>query len=133
MIAVAMGAPPTNENGAWQGSVGGQSEQAQTAVAQLYYPLPTSVKGRVLADLLAGARITHMDVWERHGSSRAAHHVLMLRKAGWPVITNEIDAPTSDGRIARIAEYSLPIETIEKAGDQGRKFVAKALAARRGL
>ena len=90
------------------------------------YPDPESVKGRVLADLLAGDSLTHMDVWERHGSSRAAHHVLMLRKAGFPVETLEIEAPTSDGRRARIARYSLPTEAIAAAGERGRQFVAAA-------
>lgn len=72
-----------------------------------------------------------MDVWERHGSSRAAHHVLMLRKAGWPVITKEIDALTRDGRVARIAEYSLSPETIDTAGEIGQRYIADVRAARR--
>lgn len=92
------------------------------------YPEPASVKGRVLANLLAGDRLTHLDVWQRFGSSRAAHHVLMLRKAGWPVQTLEIEAPTSDGRRARIAQYSLPPESIAAAGEDGRQFIAAASA-----
>lgn len=88
------------------------------------FPCPTSVKGRFLADLLRGDQVTHMDVWRRHGSSRAAHHVLRLRQAGFPILTREIEAPTSDGRIALIAEYSLPNEAIAAAGELGRQFVA---------
>jgi len=94
------------------------------------FPSPTTVKGRVLADLLSGDKLTHMDVWERDGSSRASHHVLMLRKAGWPVITDEIDVPTSDGRVARIGLYSLPPETIEAAGERGQRFIAECMSAR---
>lgn len=90
------------------------------------FPSPSSVKGAVLADLLAGGRITHEDVWRRHGSSRAAHHVLMLRKAGFPVLTTEIDVPTKDGRTARIAEYSLPAVAIDEAGELGAEFMRLA-------
>jgi len=95
------------------------------------FPAPASVKGRVLSDLLSGYRLTHYDVWEMHGSSRASHHVLVLRQAGWPVITEEIEVPTSDGRIARIALYSLPVETIKASGERGQTFIAESVAARR--
>lgn len=135
MITAAMGPPPGKANGALQGAlqgaVGGQSEQAKTAVAELCYPTIGSVKAAVLADLLRGDRISHLDVWQRHGSSRAAHHVLRLRRSGWPVITKEIDAPTSDGRVARIAEYSLSPETIDTAGEIGQRYIANVRAARR--
>ena len=47
------------------------------------------------------------------------------------VITTEIDVPTSDGRIARIALYSLPEETIQAAGERGQAFIAESVAARR--
>lgn len=103
-----------------------------SVVNQFTYPDLATVKGRTLADLLAGDKLTHMDVWERHGSSRASHHVLMLRKAGFPVVTEEIDAPTSDGRIARIGLYSLPADAIEAAGECGQQFIAEVLAAKRG-
>jgi hypothetical protein len=76
-------------------------------------------------------QLTHYDVWERHGSSRASHHFMMLRRAGWPVITEEIDVPTSDGRIAHIGLYSLPVEAIEAAGERGQEFIAEVIAARR--
>jgi hypothetical protein len=86
----------TNENARGQPGEG----QSKTTTQPFSYPDPCSVKGCVLADLLHGDKLTHMDVWERHGSSRAAHHVLRLRKAGWDVITDEIEAPTSGGRIS---------------------------------
>lgn len=102
----------------------------KTTARLFSYPDLCSVKGRVLADLLSGDKLTHIDVWERHGSSRASHHVLMLRKAGWPVITTEIDVPTSDGRIARIALYSLLHKTIVVAGESGKDYVAESRQAR---
>lgn len=125
MTPASVGSPPGKENGALQGAVGGNSDQAKTAVAELCYPTIGTVKAAVLADLLRGDRITHLDVWRRHGSSRAAHHVLRLRQAGWPVVTTEIEAPTSDGRTARIALYSLPVDAIADAGERGQRFAAE--------
>jgi hypothetical protein len=98
-----------------------------SAHSSFSYPDPHTVKGKVLANLLSGERITHKDVWLRHGSSRAAHHVYILRGLGWPVRSIEIDATTRDGRMVRIAEYSLPKETIHAAGERGQIFSAKAL------
>lgn len=97
----------------------------QNTASEFSYPAPSSVKGNLLAALLAGMRITHLAVWARYGSSRAAHHVFRLRKDGWPVITEEIDVPTSDGRTARIALYSLPVKTIAEAGERGQRFAAE--------
>jgi hypothetical protein len=116
----------SNENGLHQQAVG----QNKASTPAFCYPAPSSVKGRVLADLLSGDNLTHMDVWERHGSSRASHHILMLRKSGWPVITEEIDAPTSDGRIARIALYSMPCDAIVAAGEIGRRYASETRCAR---
>lgn len=123
MIPATTGSPPT------KGESGARCELARplSKATTPGFSLPTmgSVKAAVLADLLRGDRITHMDVWRRHGSSRAAHHILRLRQAGWPIITTEIEAPTSDGRTARIALYSLPVETIAEAGERGQRFAAE--------
>lgn len=117
---------PENDNGREQAAEVGK----QNATHELSFPSPSSVKGRVLGDLLAGERITHATCWMRHGSSRLAHHVLRLRQSGWPIITQEVDAPTRDGRTARIAEYRLPAEAIAAAGESGRRFIADVAAAR---
>lgn len=127
MIPAAMGSPPTNENTRRQPGVG----QNKTTTPAFCYPSPSSVKGRVLSDLLSGYRLTHYDVWEMHGSSRASHHILRLRRAGFPVITEEVYVPTRDGRTARIALYSLPPETITATGERGQDFIAESVAARR--
>ncbi|HUW38595.1 MAG TPA: helix-turn-helix domain-containing protein [Rhodocyclaceae bacterium] len=129
MIPATVGSPPGNGEGGANCELG--RPQFNTTTPAFSYPAPASVKGHTLADLLAGDKLTHMDVWERHGSSRAAHHVLRLRQAGWPIRTMEVDAKTSDGRVAHIAEYSLPSETIEAAGERGQAFIAEARAARR--
>lgn len=98
-------------------------------MAPFRFPRPGTVKGRVLADLLHGRRITAADTWRRHGSSCLAHHVLRLRQAGWPVITKIIGATTSDGRTALIGEYYLPARAIRQAAEAGRRFVASCLRA----
>ena len=116
----------TNENARVQP---GEVQSKRTTVL-FSLPRTSSVKGRVLADLLHGDKLTHMDVWERHGSSRASHHVHMLRNSGWDVITDEIESPTSDGRIARIALYSLPFDTIKAAGEIGQRYSAESRADR---
>lgn len=83
-----------------------EADKANTA-PEFSRPRPGSVKANVLNALLAGDRLTHKDCWIRFGSSRLAHHVLMLRKAGWPIVCDEIKALTSDGRIASIGLYWL--------------------------
>lgn len=88
------------------------------------YPRRSCVKGKVLADLLNGKRITSANTWRRHGSSRLAHHILRLRQAGWPVVTTLISVETVDGRTALIGEYHLPAQTISMAGEAGRAYAA---------
>lgn len=108
----------------------GEVSKADTTTARAYcFPDPTTVKGHVLADLLSGRHITHLDCWREHGSSRLAHHCYVLRGMGWPIDTEEIDACTCDGRHVQIGEYSLRPETIEEAGERGQQFVQ---AARKG-
>ena len=93
------------------------------------YPRPSSVKGRVLAALLTGAELTHLDCWERFGSSRLAHHAFILRGAGWPIQTVERPVSTSDGRQAVIAFYRLPKATIDQAGEAGAAYIAEVATA----
>lgn len=127
MITAARGSPP-NESGALPGAVGGQSEQAQTAVAELCYPSPQTVKGRVLGALLRGGgeRLTHYDCWRRFGSARLSHHAYILRSSGWPVQMIEETVTTSDaGRPATIGVYFLTPESITDAGERGQKYAAE--------
>lgn len=113
----------------------GQAGVFETAdnSSALSFPRPSSVKGRVLGDLLAGRTITGKHCWIEHGSSRLAHHVLELRRDGWPVVTVMREVPTSDGgRIAVIAFYHMPQDAIDQAGERGRRFVATVSAEKGG-
>lgn len=100
---------------------------------KLSYPNPSTVKARVLGDLLAGRTITHKDTWIEHGSSRLAHHIYALRRDGWPIDMVEREVPTSDsGRTAAVGFYSLPQDAIDQAGERGQRFVAAVRALKGG-
>lgn len=114
---------PRNENA--QLALGGFGNGTATTSA-FSFPDPSTVKGRVLADLLAGRRITHADCWREHGSSRLSHHAFKLRELGWTIRTDEIEVRTSDGRIAHIGMYSLSAETIRATGERGQRFIEAA-------
>lgn len=123
------GVAPWNENARGQAGV---FETADTASA-FSFPHRSTVKARVLGDLLAGRIITHRDCWIEHGSSRLAHHVYALRRDGWSIDMVEQEVPTSDGgRTAAIGFYSLSQEVIDQAGERGQRFVAAVAAAKGG-
>jgi len=101
-------------------------------MATFSYPAASAVKGRVLGALLRGDLLTHLDCWQRFGSSRLAHHVHVLRRAGWPVKSMETIVRTSDaGRPAVIAEYFLNHSTIAEAGEAGQRYAAETAAVER--
>ncbi len=99
--------------------------------------LPTrinTVVAAVLADLLEGQQVSHLDCWRRHGSSRLSHAIWLLRGDGWPIRTNDADVDTSDGRVATIGLYMLDAWAINATGERGNEFiraVREARAARR--
>lgn len=98
----------------------------QTTPQALSYPSPHSVKGRILGAHLRGETLTGKDCWLRFGSSRLAHHEMMLRRAGWKIDMAWEDATTSDaGRVAQIGRYWLPADVIEAVGERGQKYAAE--------
>ncbi|WP_153116256.1 helix-turn-helix domain-containing protein [Rhodocyclus tenuis] len=101
--------------------------EARQAPADSAYPRCSSVKGRVLAALLRGESITHLDCWRRFSSSRLSHHIYMLRAVGWPIDCTEEPVPTSDGRTAIIGRYSLPQSAIGEAGEGGQRYAGLLL------
>ncbi|HET7831816.1 MAG TPA: hypothetical protein VFK88_02515 [Gallionella sp.] len=96
----------------------------ETTADAFCYPLPSTVKGRVLGALLRGERLTHLDCWRRFGSARLSHHAYALRRLlGWPVEMIEQTVTTSDaGRAATIGVYSLTSDTIARAGERGQQY-----------
>jgi hypothetical protein len=115
---------PTDDNARVQAGEVGKANNYQAS--ELYFPSPTSVKGRVLGALLRGERLTHLDCWRRFGSARLSHHVYVCRGLGWDVQMVEETVTTSDaGRPATIGIYFLLPEDIATAGERGQQYAAE--------
>lgn len=76
------------------------------------WPKPTTVAGRVLAELLRGEWLDHMDVIDGCSSWRLAAYIDKLKKMGWPVMVFEKSAPSDNCPSRCIAIYSLSPEVI---------------------
>lgn len=97
---------------------------------KLAYPNVRTVKAAVLADLLEGRSITHRDCWLEHGSARLSHHILMLRKSGWPIETHRKLVPTSDGRTADIGVYLLDGRQLPVDQTDIKEFIGRVRTTR---
>ncbi|HMW57592.1 MAG TPA: helix-turn-helix domain-containing protein [Rhodocyclaceae bacterium] len=97
------------------------------------FPTERTVKAAVLADLLEGRSSTHRDCWLEHGSSRLAHHILVLRDGGWPIETNRRLVSTSDGRTADIAHYSLDLALVSLDPETIREYVERVRTVRAAI
>jgi Helix-turn-helix domain len=90
-----------------------------------------TVRATVLARMLRGEQLTAMDGVLDASTTRLAGSVHILRrKLGWHVVTDDVQVPTADGRIAEVARYSLPPEVIAAARATGAgAFIDRAMAA----
>ena len=88
------------------------------------YPGLYTQPARLLAAFLGGRKINPLDGWQSLGIYRLSDTVYQLRKLGWPVITDNLDVDNRFGEPCRVALYSLPDDSIEAAGEQGRKYAA---------
>lgn len=79
------------------------------------WPSPTTVAGRVLAELLRGEFLDHTDLIEGCSSWRLAAYVDKLKKMGWPVVAFDKAAPSCGCPSRSIALYALPPEIITQA------------------
>ena len=124
-----------NDNARGQAGEVGKTDKFQAALCfdappgvNCRLPDPQHLPGRVLARLLQGRRVTHLDAWRERGHSRLADSVWKLRKAGWSVQIHEETVRTSDnGRPAEIGIYYLTDETIVRAGEAGQLYAAECL------
>jgi hypothetical protein len=93
--------------------------------------LRATVRAAVLARLLMGEQMTAMDGVFDASTTRLASDVHVLRRRlGWGVITDKVQVPTADGRIAEVARYSLPAKVIALAVAAGASaFIADAMVA----
>lgn len=97
------------------------------------FPNERTVKAAVLADLLGRRSITHRDCWLAHGSSRLAHHVMVLRDGGWPIETNRRFVPTSDGRTADIAHYTIDFALVSLDDDSILEYIERVRTVRAAM
>lgn len=91
---------------------------------------PSTVIAEVLARLLNGQTLTHLDAWILSYTSRLAAHIHKLKELGWSIITIIEPMTCGDGRTAHIARYKLtePPEVVGHASI--RAFVEKVTQAR---
>ena len=91
---------------------------------------PSTVIAEVLARLLIGQTLTHLDAWILSHTSRLAAHIHRLKELGWSIMTIIEPVACGDGRTAHIARYML-IEPHEVVGDEKvRAFVESVTQAR---
>ena len=94
---------------------------------------PATVHARVGADLASGQGLTTNEMLLKYGHSRGSDSVLKLRRLGWPIQTERIEVPTSDGeRRARIARYSIALADIDACGEPLKQFVSAVRRAQGG-
>lgn len=95
----------------------------ENTTRQFCYPDASTVKAAVLAALLRGQRLTSLDSWIAHGTSRLAAHIHILRGLGWPIDAEDVVVITADGRKANVARYTIPLGVIVDTGDRGLEFI----------
>lgn len=117
----------------------GNSSAAQSAVAVraqtegcgTFPKRPNTVRATVLARMLKGEQLTAMDGVFDASTTRLAGSVHVLRHTyGWSIVTDEVQVPTADDRIADVARYNLPPEVIAAAMAAGAEvFIAAVMIA----
>lgn len=70
-------------------------------------PAIGTVKRSVVDALRNGERLTPKDAWLRYGTSRLAAVVHVLIAEGWPIDSELILVEAANGRLARVARYSM--------------------------
>ena len=97
-----------------------------TAHIDASFPSFGTQPARLLIALLRGRRIDPLAGWRSLGIYRLSDTVLQLRKLGWPVITDRLDVCNKFGEPCHVAQYSLPADAIEQAGDAGATFIEQS-------
>lgn len=91
---------------------------------------PKTVIAHLLARLLSGQTLTHLDAWILSHTSRLAAHIHKLKELGWSIAKTIEPAACGDGRTAYIARYKL-VEPREVVGDANvQAFVENVIQAR---
>lgn len=88
------------------------------------YPTHGTQAARFLAAMLAGRQINPLASWVEFGIYRTSDVVLRLRKAGWPIDTDDLPVKNTFGEDCVVGLYSLAPEEIAQAGSEAQQFVA---------
>lgn len=88
------------------------------------FPTHGTQAARFLAAMLAGRQINPLASWVEFGIYRTSDVVLRLRKAGWPISTDDLPVKNTFGEDCVVGLYSLEPEAIAQAGSEAQKFVA---------
>lgn len=127
-----MNTTPENDNATGQG---GEGVTANQSALDSSYPQHKTQPARLLAVLLNQGRVNPLKGWRNLGIYRLSDTVYQLRRRGWPVITGELEVENRFAEVCRVAEYFLPYEAIQNAGDHGSNYAAQEfdLMDRRGV
>lgn len=114
-----------NDNAPGQG---GEVSTALIEQSEFIYPFHETQPARLLATLLTKQRVNPLKGWRHLGIYRLSDTVYQLRGMNWPVITDRLDVNNRFEEKCHVAEYFLPVESIEAAGHEGQDFASEELA-----
>jgi hypothetical protein len=94
--------------------------------------LTTTLRAEVLATMLAGDDMAGVESVFSSGSTKLATVMRALtRRYRWPIKRQEYATNMSDGTVAWVSMYALPVEAIASAFDLGAEaWIAEVRAAR---
>jgi hypothetical protein len=107
----------------------------QNQTSSHIYPTHGTQAARFLAAMLAGRQINPLASWVEFGIYRTSDVVLRLRKAGWPIDTDDLPVKNTFGEDCVVGLYSLAPEAIAQSGSEAQQFIAderEVLRAMRG-
>jgi hypothetical protein len=87
------------------------------------FPRHGTQPARFLASMLTGKQINPLAAWREFGIYRTSDVVLRLRKAGWPIITDDLPVQNTFREECVVGLYSLEQSAIDQAGAEGMRFV----------
>jgi len=102
-----MSAAQNERNPAGRPGFGEQHALVDAPASYRKRPAAGTARADVLAALEAGESLTSLEAWQRFGTSRLAADVHELRRAGWPIQSEEIKVASRGGRPARVACYRI--------------------------
>lgn len=97
------------------------ADQAETFTPS--YPRHGTQAARLLGATLTGRSINPLEAWREFGIYRTSDVVLRLRKAGWPILTDDLPVLNTFREECVVGLYRLEQAAIDRAGAEGQRFV----------